>query len=262
MSVYSRDFLTEVAKGNIAGHSLVHKFGHNTAVGTTFVPVTQGGIYQTPQTGSATTLRIKAGGDANDTAAGTGARQITLQGIDETGAEVTETLATAGASASSATTTTFIRLYRAWVSQSGTYATASAGSHAGTITIENGAGGTDWGEILLNSFPRSQSLIGAYTIPKGYTGFLLGSNGAVDSSKVTDLLFFKREGILETSAPYKAMRLLFEETIENDSFEYKLKSPLKIGTECDCGFMAKVDTGTANVEVDFELLIIDNNYLS
>tara|TARA_B110000196_G_C20891221_1_gene541386 strand:- start:21 stop:266 length:246 start_codon:yes stop_codon:yes gene_type:complete len=29
----------------------------------------------------------------------------------------------------------------------------------------------------------------------------------------------------------------------------------------DCGYMAKVGTGTGEVEVDFEILLIDNNYL-
>jgi hypothetical protein len=92
------DFYLEVHKGNVTGHSIIHKFGHNTAIPTTYTPVTSIGSYPTPQVSGATTLRIKAGGDANDTAAGTGAREITLIGVDETGAEVTETLATAGAS--------------------------------------------------------------------------------------------------------------------------------------------------------------------
>ena len=66
------DFLTEVAKGNVAGNSIIHKFGKNISTNTSFTPVSIGGIYQTPQAGSATTLRIKSGGNANDTAAGSG----------------------------------------------------------------------------------------------------------------------------------------------------------------------------------------------
>ena len=184
--ITNRDFFTEVSKGKIAGHSMVHKFGHNTAIGTAFETVSVGGIYQTPQSTSATTLRIKSGGNANDTAAGSGAREVTLVGIDETGAEVSETLATAGASASSATTTTFMRLYRSFVSGSGTYANSSTGSHSADIVIENSAGGTDWATIVVNGFAKSQSEIGAYTIPVGYTGYLLGGFGFVDSTKVTD----------------------------------------------------------------------------
>jgi len=260
-NISMKDFLIEVSKGNVPGHSIIHKFGHNDTVGTTFEPITATGEYNTPQPASATTLRIKAGGDANDTAAGSGAREITLVGLDETGAEVTEAVATAGASASSATTTTFIRMYRAYVSASGTYATSTAASHAASITIENGAGGTDWASIELNGFGKSQTEIGAYTIPVGYTGYLLGAFGFVDSSKVTDLLFFKREGITTEAAPYDAMRMVFEERATDSSFAVGIKAPIKLGTGCDCGFMAKVDVGTANVEVDFELLLIDNNYI-
>ena len=252
------DFFSEVAKGNVLGHSIVHKFGQNLAVGTSYTPVASGGLYNTPQLGSATTLRIKSGGNANDTAAGSGAREVTFEGIDETGAEVTEAVATAGASASSATTTTFMRLFRAWVSASGTYATATTGSHSADIVIENGAGGTDWATIVLNGFPKAQSEIGAYTIPTGYTGYLLSAHGFVDSTKITNLLYFKRENILETSAPYSAMRIVFEERKESGEFFVDIKAPILLGSACDVGFLTKVDTGTAEVDVDFELLLVQN----
>ena len=260
-TIPSADFYTECTKGNIPYHTIVHKFGENDSVGTSYVPVARGGLYNTPQSTSATTLRIKAGGNANDTAAGTGAREITLIGIDETGAEVTETLATAGASASSATTTTFMRLYRAYVSASGTYATAAAGSHSANITIENGLGGTDWAIIDDTDFPKSQSEIGAYTIPVGYTGYFLSAFGFVDATKTTKLLFFKREGIMETAAPYQAMRAVFEERLEGGEFTVEPKAPIYLGTGCDIGFMAKVDTTTAEVELDFEILLVKNEYI-
>ena len=66
---------------------------------------------------------------------------------------------------------------------------------------------------------------------------------------------------MDTSAPYQAMRLVFEERAEGGEFHIDLKAPVKIGTACDVGFMAKVNTGSAEVEVDFEILLIDNNYL-
>jgi len=101
-------------------------------------------MYVALQPAAATTLRIKAGGDALDTAAGAGAREVTLQGIDELGNEVTESLATAGASASAVTTNKFIRLYRAWVSSVGRYGTMAAGGHEDDIVIEKGTGSQDW----------------------------------------------------------------------------------------------------------------------
>ena len=246
----------EQSKGNVTGTSLIHKFGRNTAVGTTFVPVALGGVYQTPQPASATSLRVKAGGDANDTAAGSGAREVTLQGLDETGALATEAVATAGASASSATTTTFIRLFRAWVSSSGTYATATTGSHSAAITIENSAGGTDWLTIDATGFPRGQSEVGVYTIPNGYTGYLEGYRIFTDSTKTTDYILFRRESILDAAAPYEAMREVSTGQIKGENATIAYGAPVKLTGPCDIGFMAKVGTGTAQVTAEFDLILV------
>jgi hypothetical protein len=255
MSYFDGDWLVEVARGNVAGASLVHKFGKSAAIGTSFVPVSQGNIYNTPQPASATTLRVKAG-NTNDTAAGSGAREITLIGLDETGAEVTEAVATAGTSASSATTATFMRLYRAYVSASGTYATTSAGSHAADIVIENGAGGTDWATIDSTNFPLGQSEIGVYSVPNGYNAYLLSAEVFSDSAKITNMLFFQRGNILDASPPYSAMRVVFEERLEGGSSTLDISAPIKITGPADIGFMAKVNATTAEVDVDFEILII------
>ena len=252
------EYLAEVSKGNVSGASIIHKFGKNLTVGTSYIPVSIGGIYETPQAASATTLRIKSGGNVNDTAAGTGAQKVMIEGIDASGNVVSEELTTAGASASSVSSNSYIRLYRFYVSESGSYANASGGSHAGNIVIENGAGGTDWGEIDSSGFAISQSEIGAFTIPSGYTGYLLSALGFSDSTKTTELIFFKREGILDAAAPYEAMRILFEERLEGGAFTVNPAAPILIGTSCDCGFLAKVNTSTALVEVDFEILLIQN----
>lgn len=256
--IASTDFLIEVAKGKVPGHSLVHKFGRNTAVGTSFVPITLGGVYQTPQAASATALRVKSGGDANDTAAGSGAREVTLEGLDETGAYVSEAVATAGASASSATSATFIRLYRAKVTASGTYATATAGSHSDDVVIENSAGGTDWATISATGFPRGTTEIGAYSVASGVTAYVLHASAYTDSNKTTELLFFQRTGILEAAAPYSTMRVLADERLEGGMSEITLRSPIPIQGPADIGFMAEVNTGTAEVDVDFELLLVND----
>lgn len=251
-----KDFLLEVEKGNVANHSSIHKFGRNPAVGTSFVPISVIADYPTPQPASATTLRVKAGGDANDTAAGSGAREVTIIGLDETGAEVTEAVATAGASASSATTATYMRMYRAYVSASGTYATASAGSHAATIDIENGAGGTDWGTLTATDFARSQTQIGAYSVPLGTTAYLVNISVQADSTKSVDMLLFKRENILETAAPYTAMRLLGQFPGISGELHLPYRIPLQIPALTDVGFLGKVTAGTADVSVDMHFVLV------
>lgn len=240
--------------GTVSGWSVVHKFGRNLAVGTTFAPITEGGIYRTPQVSAATALRIKAGGNANDTAAGSGAREITLQGLDETGAYVEETLATAGASASSPTTTTFLRLFRLFVSASGTYATATTSSHAADIVVEDAAGTQDWATIRFDGLGLGQSLIGSYTVPLGYTAYVTAANVFTDSTKTTDLVFFKRDNILATSPPYDPMRAQLDVRVQGAGRSINFEAPLgPFGPLTDIGFLGRVGTGSAETSVDFEI---------
>lgn len=249
----------EVCAGTIPYNTeVIHKFGRNDSVSTTFVPISVGGLYRTPQVSGATALRIKAGGNANDTAAGSGAREITLVGLDETGAQVTETLATNGASASSNTTTTFLRLFRYLVSASGTYATAAAGSHSGDIVIENAAGTEDWATIDSTTFARGQSEIGAYTIPLGKTGYILSINMNTDSTKTATLLFFQRQNILETSAPYTAMREVIDLSSLEGANTYAPNIPIgPFPALTDVGLMGKFNAGSGTMDVDFEILLQD-----
>jgi len=253
---FSREYYLEVAKGNIPGHSVIHKFGRNSATGTAFTPVTVGGVYQRMQPASATTLRVKAG-NANDTAAGTGAREITIQGLDETGAFVQETLATAGATASSATTATFIRLYRAWVSACGSY---TGGASAADVVIEDSAGAADWLTIDSTTTPEGQSEVGVYTVPLGKTAYITQIYISIEASKTVDLRLFKRGGALDSAAPYQARRTLFswsglQETPSPLDFKIPYNS---IEELTDVGFIAQVANGTADVAVNFDLLLIDN----
>ena len=248
----------DISRGLSTGISVVKKFGRNAAVATTFVPVCLGGVYRTPQAASATTLRIAAG-NTNDTAAGTGAREITLEGLDENFALATEAVATAGTSASSATTTTFTRLFRAYVSRSGTYASATAGSHAAAIVIENGAGGTTWATIDATNFPKAQSEIGAYTIAAGYTGYVFLRNVSVDSGKVIDLVFYSRSNCDDTAAPYEAMRAKSVNTGITAGLSELSGSLIPQGPftgPCDIGFMAKGAT-TPSVSVEFDIFLLN-----
>ena len=258
-SLFTNDLASEIAEGNIDGRSVIHKFGRDSSIGTSFTPVAAGAIWRTPQASAATALRVKAGGSADDDASGTGAREVTLEGIDQTGALVTESLATAGASASAATSTTFMRLFRAYVSASGTYATQSGGSHAATIIIENAAGSEDWASILLDGFALGQSTIACYTIPLGYTGLLESIELNVDSNKRAEILLFQRQNILESSAPYTGMRLLEEWAGVSADIQGNFSTPIKLPALTDVGFLAKAAT-SAEVDCSFKIELIEDGY--
>lgn len=251
--------LRTLDSGLFSPYTVVHKFGRNPAVGTSFVPVSLGGIYRTPQSTSATQVRVKAG-NTNDSAAGSGARKVTIQGINASGDQVSEELTTNGTSAGTPSTTSFMRIYRAFVSESGTYATQSVGSHSADIVIEDSAGTEDWVTLSTGSgFPEGQSQVAAYTVPNGYSAFISSIFISIENSKPTDVIFFKRGGILETTPPYEGMRAQIQFGGVTDETLYLPKTPVgpyPAGT--DLGFLAKVSSGAdSSVSINFEIILCD-----
>lgn len=247
-----------VAAGRVPGVTVYHKFGVNESVSTTLAPVTVGAVYQMMQVAGAVTLRIKAGGHANDTSGGTGAREVTLMGLDETGAEVTETVATAGASASSATSATFIRLYRAYVSKTGTYNTAGIDSHDAAIVIEDSGGAADWATIAWATAQEGhgQTQIACYTVPLGKRGFIQNAFIQVDSTRPATVEFYIRENILETAAPYSPRRMQLEFVGLIGTIGFGPLTPLgPYAALTDLLWFAKVGTSTGGVMIDFEILL-------
>ena len=247
----------QIARENMFQAHIHHQFGRNIACPTTYVPVSDNGLYQTPQVGAATQLRIKAGGNAEDTANGAGARSVRLWGINASGDEVIETITTNGALASASTTNSFIRLYLAEVYTSGTYGTQLAGSHAGTITIENAAGTQDWAQIQLNGFPSGTSGIGSITVPRNHVGLLSSIQINVDQTKTTDVIILKREGILQTSAPYNPIQKVQEFVGVVRPIVIQFDVPIKFPQLTDLGVLAKVSNGTGAVSVDLEVLMLE-----
>lgn len=246
-----------IARGNMFQAHIHHQFGRNIAIGTAYTPVTDIGVYRTPQPANAVQLRVKAGGNAADTANGAGARSVRLWGINAVGDEIVEIIATAGASASAATTNSFIRLYLAEVYESGTYGSQAAGSHVGNITIENAAGGEDWAQIQINGFPSASTGIGSITVPRNHVGLLTSAQINVDGTKTTDILILKREGILQATAPYKPIKKIQELLGITQSITIQFDVPIKFPELTDMGVLAKVSNGTGAVSVDMEVILLE-----
>jgi hypothetical protein len=248
-----------LAIGNMNQAHVHHQFGRNVLLGTTYTPVSDTGLYRTPQPAAATALRIKAGGNAGDTANGAGARSVKLWGMNANGDEITAVLATNGASASASTAVTFIRLYLVEVYESGTYGTATAGSHLGNITIQNAAGTEDWAQIQLNGFPSGTSGIGSITVPRNHVGLItsIQINPEIQANKTTDVLLLKREGILQTTAPYKPIVKVQEVIGMVSNFEITFDMPLVMPELTDIGVLAKVTSGTGAISIDMEIIFLE-----
>ncbi len=80
-----RDWHHEVTNGTMDNYSVVHKFGRNSAVGTTFVPISVGGLYKTPTVATALEVLSASTTDENPSA---GAWQINYLGLDSNWEEV------------------------------------------------------------------------------------------------------------------------------------------------------------------------------
>lgn len=248
-----------LAMGNMYQAHVHHQFGRNIAVGTTYAPIADISVYRTPQVDAATQLRIKAGGNAGDTANGAGTRSVKLHGLDASGNEITEIVATAGALASASTIQSFIRLYLAEVWESGTYGTQIAGSHLGNITIENAAGTEDWAQIQLNGFPSCTTGIGTISVPRNHVALVtsIHINAEGGGAKTFDVIILKREGILQAAAPYKPVAKVQEFIGIIGPVDFAFDMPLRFPELSDIGLLAKVSSGTGAVSVDMEVIFLE-----
>jgi len=249
------DYMIQVSRGLIPGASIKHIFGRNSSVGAALTPISNGGLYRTPTTTA--TLEVIST-DANDIVGGTGARLIEITYLDSNFIEQTGTIATNGLAASTETLSGVKRLLFARVKESGTYATQTAGSHIGAITIRESGAGQDWAIIpSLGGFGFGSTQIGAYTIPAGYTAYLLKTGTSVSSNKVVNLYFFKREKADVTTAPFTDMEIIsvFDGVSGSTSFRHETMEIIPEKT--DIGFIGNDSTGS-EASVEFELLLVQN----
>ena len=250
-------FLLEVQKGNIPGHSILHKFGHGS-VGTSMVPITNSLVYQTPTT--AVALEILSD-DADDTSAGAGARTVFIEGLALDGTIVTQIVALNGLTAV-AIPTPLWRLYRWYVLTSGAYGTTATGGHQGTLTIRVASAGATWSTIAFAPYPHGQSEIGWYTVPAGFRAYVFTQVVKVDSSKSADVMFVQRQDANDVTTPFTSFRLV-EEFIGVAGAGSGLSPDSPLGSFpafTDIGWMGKIGTGTADISVDFEILLIKDGY--
>jgi hypothetical protein len=162
----------EIARGNVAGLSVVHQSGRNTDVDTgasedlwpgggTWVPPTTGRVHDIAST------------DAADDSGGTGARTVVVEGLSAAGELQSETVELNGTS-NVATSLTWLMIHRMYVETAG-----SGGANAGAITAtaQSDATVTTRIDVGVNS-----AAMGIYQIPASTVGYLTGWHAGVMGS--------------------------------------------------------------------------------
>lgn len=154
-------------------------------------------------------LRIRAGGNANDTANGTGARSVVLQPHRDDFSWVDNEsiiLTTAGAAASAPTAQAYRRCVRAYVKTAGNYANGvNTGANVGAIIIETESG-IEVAAIDPGDNDAQQSM---FTVPKDYTLWISAISLAVDANQpATVSVLYRPDADRVSGPPFQSRRTL------------------------------------------------------
>jgi len=246
-------FNLQVARGQIPGHELKFKFGNNAAVGNTEETIwAEGGLYVYPT--SATQMTVSSS-SANDTAAGTGARTINIEGLDADYNEVSEDIILNGQTPVT-TVNSYLRINRAAVLAAGSSGKNAGIIRAGTGTVTSGVPANVF--LSIDGDGDNQTLMCLWTVPAGYTAFLVQTNVSTGNSSNTPALL--RTTIV--ARPHGGVFSTKERITMKDGNQLQgYNFPLRFTEKTDLEVRAQSTSGsvTFDCSASLEFIYIKNN---
>lgn len=248
--VVPRDWLTEVLKGNVDGHSLVTVRSHSHVVGTTEQIVWDLAVpYVFPT--SATLMNVSSG-DVDDVVGDTGAWNVTVQGLDADWVEQQEVVQLNGRTPVS-TVKQYIRINDMHCIKAG-----SSGFNEGKIYIGVGAVTLGVPATVYNVIHEGYGLssTGLYSVPVNHTAYLLwGVCGTPDNKEVAFIL--QRKCCAGNDGAVITMRHIH---LVQDYLHFTQMYAKIAGTT---DLMLKSDAASADTDVEFnvKLLLVDDDVL-
>ena len=239
-------FYLEVQQGKIPGYSMVNKFGYNPSIGSgSFETIWETGD-DYPWQSSAVTVDVVSD-NANDVhTTGSGARTLRIQGLDSSYNFAEETVNLNGTSTVT-TTQTFLRVFRMSVETAGT-----SGNNEGTITVTY-TGGSDVAATI--SPGNGQTLMTLYTIPAGYTGYLLSINVSSGKDQEMDFKFIQRDNSV-TNAAFQTKQFL---NVRGGETTVIFNAINVIPQKSDIYVSGKASS-TSSSSASFDLLLVQDGY--
>jgi len=234
------DSMLGISGDDILGHNSVHKFGHNSNMGSSAFETIwhNGGLY--PWSINAERVNIVST-DIVDTSVGLGARTIQLIGLDASYNEITEII-TLNGTTNVLSVNSYLRLQRAKV--------LSAGSHGhnnGELTATQETSG----DILFNiSHAKNQTLICTYTVPAGKTAYLIDWQYSIKNGKATDLELLTRK----IGEVFQVKSKIGIDTTGNQTWLPYLRIPEKT----DVDVRGKATTGAHEISSSLNIILVDN----
>jgi hypothetical protein len=227
-----------IARGLVKGTSFIHKFGAVPAMSVNTVGTiwdVSNTIYPWSTWDTAGTLTVDRAStsDAN--------KSITVVGLDSNYNELTETIVLTNAS-NNASTNSFIRVFRAFVIDGST--------NVGLISIKK-----DAVTIAAITAGKGQTLMALYTIPAGYTGYLIkGTCTAQAGADATGDMFIRYFGSESFRVGHS-----FEVAGAGGQYIYEFPVPIPIPAKSDIDVRATSRANNGRYTAAFDLILIKDS---
>ena len=243
-------FELQLARGQITNHKNLFKFGSNSDINGSLETIwSYGGLYAYPP--SATVMLVSSS-STDDAALGTGARTISVQGLDANYNEISEIVTLNGQNQVS-TTLSYIRVFRSFVITAGSGATAAGTIYIGTGAATLGVPVAVYAEIALG---ENQTTMALWTVPAGYTAYLKRGSFSAASNNATHYILGKF-----VVRPFGSVfRNAADVTANSNVIQYDFETPLAVPEKSDIEARAIALSGTNfYVTASFEITYIKNN---
>lgn len=233
-----------VALGLQSGVAAVNKFGRNADIdiGTEDIWGV-GGTWAAPATASVVNF---VSSDAADDSAGTGARTISVTGLDSSYDEITETVIMDGTTPV-ATANGYWIIHRIIVLTAG-----SGGTNAGTITGTSAAAGTP---VLISvAIGQGQSQFGIYQVPRNKTLLILDIGASSTTTGTVNISVFAKPfgGVFNLKRNYSV------NATGSSSVQHEFMPPLKFTEKTIVKLTGTASSNNSDVSADWDGLLIDN----
>ena len=253
--VTSGNFLIEVAKGNITGHSAIFKFGRNDEIDTTTDPEdiwTYGGLYTYNNTPS---IQYISSSNALDVG-----MEITVEGLDADYKEQSVTVLLNGQTQTQiGTGETFVRVFRAYNSGPIEFAGNVLIYDDTVVSVTLGVPSPTTSVKAEMRADDQQTYMALYTVPAGKTAYFMQHASDIIKSNSASQNALLDIRIREFGGVFRSRQLDGLTTDGSSSFNFVFTMPETIPEKSDIRMQVReVTTNDIGVSATFILLLVDN----
>ena len=250
--------ITKELQQPVATHAMLWKFGFNADIATDDETVwDKGGLYS--YTTAATALQLFSNNGTADTSSGTGARTVTLYGLNASHEPISETVTMNGI-AGVTTSNEFLRLNRMTVVTAGSGGTNTGALYAGTgisATSTASGSGTPGSVWALMGATNGQTLMSTWTVPAGKTLYMTklfctSSVGGAANVTMTFSLYARPNG--------GAWNIKDKFVTGGSPVTIQHAQPLTFAEKTDIEVRAKRSTGTGDASAGYAGVIGRSSY--